>query len=193
MIIKKIILWPLILLIIWISFIASSIWRFGNQDFAQAADCIIVLGAAVRGDKPSPVFEERIRHGVNLYNKGLAKKIIFTGGFGEGKRYSESGVGFSVAINKGVPSSDILIEERSRTTQRNLYEAKQLMQENKLTSAVIVSDPLHMKRALLMAKDLNIEALSSPTPSSRYRGVKSRMEFLAREVYFYHHYLIRAN
>lgn len=42
-----------------------------------------------------------------------------------------------------------------------------------------------MKRAMLMAKDCGIEAYSSPTPTTRYRTLRSKLPFLAREEFFY--------
>lgn len=59
------------------------------------------------------------------------------------------------------------------------------MESNSYHTAIIVSDPLHMKRAMLMAKDYGIEAYSSPTPTSRYVSLKSKLSFLAREEFFY--------
>lgn len=64
------------------------------------------------------------------------------------------------------------------------------MREHGLKSAIIVSDPLHMKRALMMAEGLEIDAVSSPTPTTRYRSLQSKLGFLFRELYFFHHYLI---
>jgi len=54
-----------------------------------------------------------------------------------------------------------------------------------MDTAIIVSDPLHMKRAILMAKDYGIEACSSPTPTTMYKSAKTQIPFLAREVFFY--------
>lgn len=73
---------------------------------------------------------------------------------------------------------------------QNLINAKVLMDETGLKSAIIVSDPLHLKRALVMANDLGIQAVSSPTPTSRYRSLEPKLSFLLREIYFYNHYLI---
>jgi len=53
-----------------------------------------------------------------------------------------------------------------------------------------VSDPLHMKRAVLMARDVGLEAGPSPTPSTRYRGFGSQARMLARETYYYIGYLL---
>lgn len=183
-------IWVALLAILWCVAVGVEIWRFGSVDHAVNSDCIIVLGAAVRGSKPSSVFEERIRHGIHLYQSGSAPKLLLTGGFGEGEKHSESGVGASVARLAGVPESAILTEDQSRTTRQNLSEALRLMKANGLRSAILVSDPLHMKRASMMAEDLGIKVASSPTPSSRYRSLKTQAAFLMREIYFVNHYLI---
>jgi uncharacterized SAM-binding protein YcdF (DUF218 family) len=47
-----------------------------------------------------------------------------------------------------------------------------------------------MKRAVLMARNLGMDAHSSPTPTTRYRSFHSQMEFLSRETYFYFVYLV---
>jgi uncharacterized SAM-binding protein YcdF (DUF218 family) len=48
-----------------------------------------------------------------------------------------------------------------------------------------------MKRAMLIARDMGLDAYSSPTPTSRYRSPIARLRFLAREIYFCTWYLIR--
>jgi uncharacterized SAM-binding protein YcdF (DUF218 family) len=182
-----------VLLTAWLVWLGNSIFRFGSEDHARPSDCIIVLGAAVHGEVPSPVFLERLRHGVDLQRRGLARKIVFTGGRAEGDLHAESAMGEIFAQSQGVPAADILTEERSRTTRENLIEAAAVMKKHRLESAIIVSDPDHMKRAMMMADDLGIDALSSPTPSSRYRSWRTRLPFLLREMYFFHHYLVTGN
>ena len=174
----------------WLLLLGSNIWHFGTQDHAARADCIIVLGAAIHGSEPSPVFAERIRHAVNLYHHGFAAKIVFTGGIGEGSQYSESSVGSTFAQQWGVPSADIITEENSHTTQQNLQEAAILMTQHRLKSAIIVSDPLHLKRAMMMANDQGMTAVSLPTPTTMYRSLATQLPFLVREMYFIHHYAL---
>lgn len=188
---KKIVLRTFLgLAIAWLVGLGHDIWQFGSIDQATKADCIIVLGSAIEDDRPSPVFEQRIQHGIQLYQNGFAPTIIFTGGIGDRERYSESSVARKYAIEKGIPTSQIFIEEQSRTTQQNLTEAHTIMQQQHFKSAILVSDPLHMKRSLMMAQDLGITAFSSPTPTSMYRSWKPQSEFLFRELYFWHHYRI---
>ena len=91
---------------------------------------------------------------------------------------------------KEVPEEAVLTETKSRTTRGNLIKAQALMLEESLHTAILVSDPLHMKRSALMVGDLGIPAITSATPTSRYRSLKFKFGFLAREVYFHHHYWI---
>ena len=179
--------WRLLLLLaLWLVGVAAYIVWVGEHDQAAPADVIIVLGAAAYDARPSPVFAERIRHGIDLYQRGLAKHLIFTGGFGNGARFSESQVAQRYALKRGVPRQAILIETRSRTTHQNLQQAAVLMKAHGFKRAIIVSDPLHMARALRLAREAGIDALGSSTPTSRFRSFETRKRFLLQEVYFFH-------
>ena len=180
--------WRLLLLaLVWLVGVAAYIIWVGQRDDAAPADAIIVLGAAAYDAKPSPVFEERIRHGIDLYKRGLAPRLIFTGGYGGvGARFSESQVARRYALRQGVPEKAILIESLSRNTHDNLRQARTLMQQHQLHSVIIVSDPLHMARALRISRDLGIRSVGSPTPTSRFRSFATRWRFLLQEVYFFH-------
>ena len=181
-------LWRLfMLLLLWLLGVAAWIIWVGDRDQAAPADAIIVLGAAAYDAKPSPVFEERIRHGLELYRQGYAPKLIFTGGFGgTGARFSESQVARRYALKQDIPAQDILIENRSRTTRQNLIEAKRLMDAHGMRRVIVVSDPLHMARALRLSDELGIDALASSTPSTRFRSFHTSWRFLAQEIYFFH-------
>lgn len=174
--------------VLWLAFVAGWIVFSGSRDRAKPSDCAIVLGAAAYGSKPSPVFAERINHAVELHRRGVVKKLLFTGGSVIEADQAESEVARTHAIAAGIPAAAILTENRSRTTGSNLQEAKRVMQAEGLRTAVIVSDPLHLKRAASMAEDLGIDAVTSPTPTSRYRSLKSKAGFLAREVFYLHGY-----
>ena len=181
-------MWRLLLLaLVWLVGVAAYIVWVGQRDDAARADAIIVLGAAAYDAKPSPVFEERIRHGIDLYKRGMAPTLIFTGGYGgSGARFSESQVARRYALRQGVPEKAILIESLSRNTHENLRQASLLMQQHNLHSVIVVSDPLHMARALRISRGLGIRAVGSPTPTSRFRTFATRWRFLLQEVYFFH-------
>ena len=164
---------------------ALSIASYSEKDETRQADAVIVLGASVYDNSPSPVFCERINHAVELYKDGYVKAIIMTGGVGEGNIRSEADIAREYAEQQGVPADAIFKEESSSITAENLENAKRVMSEQNFSTALIVSDPLHMKRAMLYANDLGMTAYSSPTPTSLYRSWKTRLPFLMREEFFY--------
>ncbi|HRQ88746.1 MAG TPA: YdcF family protein [Bacteroidia bacterium] len=143
------------------------------------------------GDRPSPVYEARLRHAVELHRAGVAPILIFTGGKGKGDLLVEGEVGRNYALAKGVPASAILIETRSRTTLENLKEARALIEAAAISEDIaIVSDPHHLLRAGWMAHGTGMRVWSSPTPYSRYRSASTRIPAILREVYFLHHYAL---
>jgi len=175
----------LALLLIW--FISNAlIIRFYAKNFSDTtSDVAIVLGAGSANGKLSKVFEERVRHAITLLKEQKVKKIIFTGGFGEGQQISDSQAAANYAIKKGVRKNQILIEEASTITFYNVVNAHELMEQHNLHSALIISDPYHMKRAMEMCQKVGIQAQSSPTPTSMYRSRKTKFEFLVKETFNY--------
>ena len=190
---KKFLKWTSLFLaavILYFLFCAFSIVRYADMDEATPADCIIVLGAGTDGRTPNPVFRERLNHAVTLYREGYADTIILTGGYSPGNDRSDAAIAGAYLQSLGIPETAILLEERSTITQENLEFAKEIMENEKLSTAILVSDPLHMKRSMMMAKDYKIEAFSSPTPTTRYQTWRSKLPFLARETFFYVGYQI---
>lgn len=169
----------------WFAGVALLILHEEPPPSSGKADAAIVLGAAVRSDgSPSPVFEARLAHGVALVKRGDVRLLLLTGGTGEGTSISEAQSGRRWAEDRGLDRTAILVEEQSRTTKQNLHEAAALMRNRGLRSALLVSDPLHLPRATRMARSAGIKAEPSPTPFTRYRSLRTRLPFLARESFF---------
>lgn len=179
----------LLLLIAAVILTAISTWqvyRYAATAFEQpqSADAAVILGAAAWGNKPSPVFRERIKHGIKLYQNGTVSKLIFTGGTPKAGYPTEAEVGKQFAIKHGIPESDIFTEHSSTNTYDNLKNTRTLMHQHKITSIIIVSDPLHMARASAMADDLGLNASYSATPTSRYTESPQKNHFFIREIFF---------
>ena len=111
--------------------------------------------------------------------------LITTGGIAEGNIKSDAEIAKDYILKKGVSGSRVFTENKSSITEENLKYAKEIMIKENFGSCIIVSDPLHMKRSMLVAKDLNMKAYSSPTPTTRYKSLKTKIPFLNREVFFY--------
>ena len=176
------------LLIFFILFLivnAIRIYKYSKIYTQIDADVAIVLGAGTNKGKLSPVFKERVNHSILLYQMKQVKAIIFTGGYGNNQTISDSQVAKEYAINKGILLKDIFIEEKSKYTIENLKQAKLIMDSLSFKTALIVSDPLHMKRAISLATNINIESYPSPTQTSKYKSRKSKVVFLLRETLFF--------
>ncbi|WP_028536110.1 YdcF family protein [Paludibacterium yongneupense] len=174
-------------------FTALTAWRivdYGARTSDDSADAALVLGAAAWGDRPSPVFRERIRHAVDLYQRGKVRWIVFTGGTPVPGYPSEAEVGRAFALRAGVPMTAMLAETESRTTWENISNARRLAEPFGIHSYLLVSDPWHMRRAVLMAEDLGIDVAPSPTVSTRFRTLTVRCGFLMRETWLYIGYRI---
>lgn len=178
------------IVILFVAYCAYSIWSFSNNNELAQTDAAIVLGAAVWDDSPSPVLRERINHAILLYEQGYVDHIIFTGGKGRGDQYSESEVSKAYAIQHNVDADIIFMETESTITAENLEYAYAVGQENGFKTYTIVSDPLHMKRSTVIAEHLGMDVYSSPTPSSVYQSMKTKLPFLCREIFFYAGYIL---
>ncbi|MDH5359504.1 MAG: YdcF family protein [Gammaproteobacteria bacterium] len=166
------------------SFYLFSIWevyRFSTQTTQRQADVIIVMGAAVRTGKPSVVLQQRINHAIVLYKANIARKIIFTGGKNQTGEPAESAAARLYALQNGIHAEDIYTESISTSTYENLLQARRIMQQQGFIDALIVSDSLHMKRAMSMAELLEISAFPSPIRASEYQSDLPLLIFLLKE------------
>jgi uncharacterized SAM-binding protein YcdF (DUF218 family) len=172
---------------------AVSVWRAAHTDEASevdAADVILVLGAAQYGGEPSPIFKGRLDHGFLLYQKGFADRIIVLGAGQEGDETTEADAGTRYLIDRGVPEDVVAPSPEGRTTYESLTAAARRMREQELDSAFLVSDPWHNLRIRRMARDLGIEGYVSATWHSAAESQSTRLQGYARETFAYLYYRV---
>ena len=177
-------------LVLWVllmfACLVGYVWYCAQERPITSAPATIVLGAAAWGHKPSPVFKERIRHAVHLYQAGVTQKLIFTGGALRAYIPSEGEVGARWAIRLGVAPEDTAYEATSRDTWFNLKNAKAILQQQQIDSVILVSDYFHLARAGIMARDLGLQVQLSPTPTSKFNNFSEADKFnlYLKESYF---------
>ncbi len=154
-----------ILLIAYLFHVAAQIQKQSSIDEAQAADVIVVLGAAEYNGKPSPVLQARLNHALLLYERRLAPYILTTGGSGGDPKYTEGGVGRAYLAQRGVPSEAIIAEPLGSTTAQSLAAAAETMHRMNLHSCVVVSDGYHIYRSKRLLESQNIKVYGSPRPT----------------------------
>lgn len=141
-------------------------------------DCILVLGAGIRYNKPTPMLEDRLLTGINLYNNKISNKILASGDH-MNKNYDEVNVMKDYLISRKIPSSDIFMDHAGISTYDSIYRAKHIFKAKKI---IIVTQKYHLYRALYIAKTLNIEAYGVASNPRIYANQLPRdiREFLAR-------------
>ena len=166
----------LLALAIWLaSLVGVIVWQ--GRDTARPAAAIVVLGAAQYAGHPSPVLRARLDHAVDLFQRGLAPRLIVTGGKGNGDTTSEAAVSRRYVERHGVPASAVLVEPRGRTTGESMTGVAVLMRGQPSRDVILVSDPFHMLRLVILARRLGLHPYVSPTrtsPISASRGESIR-------------------
>ncbi|MFA9558292.1 YdcF family protein [Evansella sp. AB-rgal1] len=160
----------------------NSILKVGKTVEPTPADVIIVLGAGVWENGPSPALKARLDRALEVYDEGLAKNFILTGGLGTFPP-TEAEAMKEYLLNFGVPEEHMFLESLATNTEENLNNSKEIMDEEGWESAIIVTDVFHIKRALTIAEDLSIDASGATAMESvLYRNRSLRTSYTLREV-----------
>lgn len=143
------------------------------------SDCVLVLGAGIWDNEPSPMLKDRLDVAIGLYNDKKVSKIIMSGDHTK-ENYDEVNVMKKYAIDRGVKSEDIFMDHAGVSTYDSIYRAKNIFKANKI---IIVTQKYHLYRSLYIAKRLNIEAYGVQATQKKYSGDFARevREILARD------------
>jgi uncharacterized SAM-binding protein YcdF (DUF218 family) len=142
---------------------AIRVWQLGRVDERQPVDMIVVLGAAQYDGRPSPVFRARLQHALELYEEGVAPRIVTVGGAADGDAFTEAQAGEQWLVENGVPGQALLPVDEGRDTYESFEAVAGVAEQRGWSSAVLVSDPWHSLRSRTMADDVGLDATTSPT------------------------------
>ena len=154
-----------IAVLVCLAWITVQIKRQSVVDEARQADVIVILGAAAYRGTPSPVLKARLDHGLDLYHRDLAPRILTTGGAGGDPDFTESEVGRAYLIRRGVPSEAIIIEPKGASTAYSTAAVAEIMHRMNLATCVVVSDGYHIYRAKKLLEDRGVRVYGSPRPA----------------------------
>ena len=145
----------------------------------MGADAILVLGAGIKKDgSPSDMLADRIKVGVSLYEAG-ASDVLLMSGDGARKGYDETATMKRVAVEAGVPESNVVCDTLGLSTYESILRARD---EYGAKRIVIVTQEYHLYRALYIADRLGVNAVGVSADLRPYRGQTYRelREILAR-------------
>jgi len=122
-------------------------------------DAIIVLGTPADSDgNPKPKQQARVNEAVNEYKRGVAPRLILTGGAAS-NRFVEARVMERSAQAQGIPESALFVEPLAKDTIQNACYSMRIMKEHGWHSAEIVAGPEHLPRAALIFNALESDSL----------------------------------
>lgn len=147
--------------------VTACILHYSAQPPQPGADAVIVLGAGLRGEAPSPALAARLDAAQDYLAENPEAVVVVTGGQGPDEQIPEAHAMARYLTNHGVAAERILLEDRSASTQENLVNAREILDERFPGGArvVLVTSDYHLLRASLVARQvgLNVEPLGSAT------------------------------
>ncbi|MSO43300.1 MAG: YdcF family protein [Candidatus Planktophila sp.] len=163
----------------------SKVWRAANNPIVRNADVIVVLGAAQLNGRPGDALEARLIEAKRIFDLGLAPSIITVGAGAPGDRTTEGASGKAWLRAHGIPSKKITAIEEGRDTLVSTKAYAALMKKRMISDVIIVTDPFHCQRAMVMANDQGIVSTCSPVQTGPNTISQSGYKYLLREAKAY--------
>lgn len=170
---------------------AARVWWTARQDDRPRSDAVVVLGASQYDGRPSRIFSARLGHALELYREDVSGHVVTVGGSLPGDRFTEGGAGKRWLVERGVPAGRVHAIGAGSNTLHSLRLVDGLYERQGWKTAVIVTDPWHSLRARTMARDLGMDAETSPSRSGpAVHTRETQVRYIARETLAYLYYKV---
>lgn len=129
----------------------------GSKIPGVKVDYVIVLGARLYGDIPSPALYERLKVAKNYLLENENIKVIVSGGQGSNELIPEGSAMEKYLLNNGIEKSRIIVEDKSTSTFENLkfsLDKIREVDEKEDIKILIATNKYHIFRAKFLAKRL---------------------------------------
>jgi vancomycin permeability regulator SanA len=159
----------LIIFLLWAYFSVQTTYKnliYYSVEEIPEKPVAVVLGAGIWGEHLSPVLEDRVFTGVELYKEGKVKKLLMTGDNSEAD-YDEPTAMKKYAIKQGVPEEDIVLDYAGFNTYESFYRAKEIFS---LTDIIIVTQKFHLPRSLYISNKLGVNAVGMASDRRKYKS-----------------------
>lgn len=164
MTIMKLIKYCLILILVYFIVCNIIIFIYANQKPSTNADTLVVLGSQVVGTPAEAplTLQNRLDTAFNYLQSNPNTKVIVCGGQGSDESATEASVMADYLIKKGIDSSRVYLEDRSRRTAQQFVYANQILP---LGKTVVVTNDFHILRSIMLAKRSGISDITGlPAP-----------------------------
>jgi len=153
---------------------------FGNTDYRRPADAVVVFGARAYADgRLSDALEDRVRTACELYRAGLVKRLVISGGPGDGAVHETEAMR-RYAVNHGVRTEDIFTDANGLNTEATVRNTIPLFRQWHTTRVLAVSHFYHLPRIKLTYQRAGLDVCTVP---ARQKYFLSQIPYsMAREV-----------
>ena len=130
----------------------------------ERVECIVVLGAAVKGDKPSTALARRIETAYDYLERNPETVAVLSGGMGNGESITEAECMRRELVAMGISENRLILEDRSRDTAENIAYTLEIIGNN-YESIALVTNNFHLYRSIRLAKsatDISVYGISAP-------------------------------
>ena len=139
--------------------------RIYTVDSAPTERVAIVFGAGLTRDGyPTSILRDRVETATRLYFTGKVQKLLMSGD-NRFENYNEPGAMRDYAVSLGVPADAIVLDYAGRRTYDTCYRAKAIFG---LSSALLVTQPFHLPRALFECNALGVQASGVAADNHHY-------------------------
>jgi len=153
-------------------------------------DTLIVLGNPADSDgNPTPTQLARVTEAVHEYERGVAPRIIMTGG-AAANQFVEAQVMARTAQAQGVPAGAVIVETQARNTIENTCNSLRIMRNYGWRSAEVISSPSHLPRAGLILSHLPLDWRVHEAPPLEPQGPVDGLALTAQETLKTVYYLV---
>lgn len=146
--------------------INAYMFEFSNRYFLdideiskEKFDCVLVLGAGVRGDSPTPMLKERLSKGLEVYKTGCTDRILMSGDHGR-TEYDEVNVMKTYAIENGAVADEVFMDHAGFSTYETMYRARDIFEVKKV---IIVTQKYHLYRGGLQCTQIRVRCIRHPS------------------------------
>lgn len=117
-------------------------------------DCIMILGAQIRGKKVSESLKRRLDRGLRYLQENPGTFCIVSGGQGKGEDISEAEAMAEYLMACGIEKERIYLENESKNTYENFEKSMAFLERKKKEKVGVVTNNFHIYRSMKIAKYL---------------------------------------
>lgn len=140
----------------------AQMFCFGKTDYRRAADVIVVFGARTYDDgAPSQALADRVRTACQLYKAGLAPKLVFSGGPGDGVVHETEAMR-RMAMKLGVPDAAITLDKNGLNTDATVANTAPIFSQLNARRILAVSHFYHLPRVKMAYRRARLEVYTIP-------------------------------